>query len=158
MKRFKFKERKFRFYKDINFNPVINKFSLLELDKLDTLGNRQYLFKLDICRMYGWVIPFLSVCVCVCVDSYTHIRIFIRGSHQEGMMASWLAGWIWSPGVSTPYPVLGIYILPTVSRSGSHLRNEPKGRMYCWDHLYGIPDWTPLRPLCKLLNDSCWPL
>ena len=90
MKRFKFKERKFRFYKDIHFNPFINKFSLLELDKLDALGNRQYLSKLDVCIMYGLVIPFLSVCVCVCVcvDSYTHIHIFIRGSHQEGMMAS----------------------------------------------------------------------
>ena len=80
MKRFKFKERKFRFYKDINFNPVINKFSLLELDKLDTLGNRQYLFKLDVCIMYGLVIPFLSVCVCVCVCVcrliYTHTYIY----------------------------------------------------------------------------------
>lgn len=75
-----------------------------------------------------------------------------EGGHQEDMTPGWPSDGTQILGGSSPPPVLGRYILPTVTTWAPFSRTPPWGVRCCWDHLDGLRDWAQFRPLYKLLR------
>lgn len=79
------------------------------------------------------------------------------GGHWEDVTTCWSMSWAQAIRGSSPSPLSLEYgfhlpfLFPEVTP-----RTHPWERGWCWDHLDGIGDWIPSRPLYKHLRFGRW--
>ena len=78
--------------------------------------------------------------------------VIVAGGHREDVTISWPISWTQAVRSSSPLPLSLKCVFCTLFPQWKPPPGGLDRTMCYWDYLGGIRDWTPLRPLCKLLR------